>query len=566
MTSLSSASASSSSSSSSTAPNAGGGGGNNNNNNNNNSNTNNGAGPSQFYRLKVEDALSYLDQVKFQFERQPEVYNQFLDIMKEFKSQTIDTPGVISRVSNLFRGHTDLIEGFNTFLPPGYKIEVQANDCVHYTAPNSTLSTLVQPISSPSFGSTPSKSAPKIATGTSVNVLNLNPVGGNLIKNEPIKLEPLVLAPLSNNASNTNFKAQNTQLSVKILQPTGGVSQQLTNVAANARLVSTPPPQAAQQSASGSSTPSAGNQPQTQVEFGHAINYVNKIKSRFHNQPDIYKAFLEILHKYQKQQKNLKDGIQTSNYLSESEVYAKVAKLFENQEDLLMEFSQFLPDANNSGNGFASYTSSQAQQLQSQGGGGGGLLQSDFAGSYLNASQLASLPILQQSIMSVPIPTVLTSGATSSSTAASSSTAGAAASLSSLTSASAAISALNQNNNNNKSGSVGKQASKPAAASPHSKQANEKKHATENYAQNNSQNNYSSKPEGHQARPLTPVNQQMGAVKRASSYQQIAAKKAKLGGGPNSNKLNQLNNNNSSSIKSQVAGLGNFDLKVFFIC
>jgi histone deacetylase complex regulatory component SIN3 len=40
-----------------------------------------------FYKLKVEDALSYLDQVKLQFARQPDVYNQFLDIMKEFKSQ-----------------------------------------------------------------------------------------------------------------------------------------------------------------------------------------------------------------------------------------------------------------------------------------------------------------------------------------------------------------------------------------------------------------------------------------------------------------------------------------------
>ena len=41
---------------------------------------------------------------------------------------SIDTPGVINRVSNLFKGHPDLIVGFNTFLPPGYKIEVQAND------------------------------------------------------------------------------------------------------------------------------------------------------------------------------------------------------------------------------------------------------------------------------------------------------------------------------------------------------------------------------------------------------------------------------------------------------
>ena len=45
------------------------------------------AASSQFQRLKVEDALSYLDQVKLQFGNQPQVYNDFLDIMKEFKSQ-----------------------------------------------------------------------------------------------------------------------------------------------------------------------------------------------------------------------------------------------------------------------------------------------------------------------------------------------------------------------------------------------------------------------------------------------------------------------------------------------
>lgn len=85
-------------------------------------------GQEKFQRLKVEDALNYLDQVKYKFGNQPQVYNDFLDIMKEFKSQSIDTPGVIQRVSNLFKGHPELIVGFNTFLPPGYKIEVQAND------------------------------------------------------------------------------------------------------------------------------------------------------------------------------------------------------------------------------------------------------------------------------------------------------------------------------------------------------------------------------------------------------------------------------------------------------
>jgi hypothetical protein len=37
--------------------------------------------------LNVTDALTYLDDVKNQFQDNPDVYNQFLDIMKDFKSQ-----------------------------------------------------------------------------------------------------------------------------------------------------------------------------------------------------------------------------------------------------------------------------------------------------------------------------------------------------------------------------------------------------------------------------------------------------------------------------------------------
>ncbi|KAK0450434.1 histone deacetylase complex, SIN3 component [Desarmillaria tabescens] len=81
--------------------------------------------------LNVTDALSYLDAVKVQFQDQPDVYNQFLDIMKEFKSQLIDTPGVIQRVSHLFFGHPQLIIGFNTFLPAGYRIECTSDGSTH---------------------------------------------------------------------------------------------------------------------------------------------------------------------------------------------------------------------------------------------------------------------------------------------------------------------------------------------------------------------------------------------------------------------------------------------------
>ena len=87
--------------------------------------------------------------------------------------------------------------------------------------------------------------------------------------------------------------------------------------------------------------------------------FVSKFDWYFTRSPTIYKTFLEILHTYQKQQRDAKE-IPTSNIvgasaslananqstvLSETEVYAKVAQLFTNHEDLLAEFSQFLPDA-----------------------------------------------------------------------------------------------------------------------------------------------------------------------------------------------------------------------------
>jgi paired amphipathic helix protein Sin3a len=71
-----------------------------------------------------------------------------------------------------------------------------------------------------------------------------------------------------------------------------------------------------------------------QPEFDHARNYVKKIKLRFGSQPQVYKAFLEILHTFHREQHTIQD------------VYAQVAKLFANHPDLLSEFAQFLPDPN----------------------------------------------------------------------------------------------------------------------------------------------------------------------------------------------------------------------------
>ncbi|XP_059512411.1 paired amphipathic helix protein Sin3a isoform X5 [Myotis daubentonii] len=273
-------------------------------------------GQQQFQRLKVEDALSYLDQVKLQFGSQPQVYNDFLDIMKEFKSQSIDTPGVISRVSQLFKGHPDLIMGFNTFLPPGYKIEVQTNDMVNVTTPGQvhqipTHGIQPQPQQPPQHPSQPSA------------------------QSAPAPAQPAPQPPPAKVSKPSQLQAHTP------------ASQQTPPLPPYASPRSPPVQPHTPVTISLGTAPSLqNNQP---VEFNHAINYVNKIKNRFQGQPDIYKAFLEILHTYQKEQRNAKEA--GGNYtpaLTEQEVYAQVARLFKNQEDLLSEFGQFLPDANSS--------------------------------------------------------------------------------------------------------------------------------------------------------------------------------------------------------------------------
>ena len=63
------------------------------------------------------------------------------------------------------------------------------------------------------------------------------------------------------------------------------------------------------------------------------INQVTTIKKRFAHEPETYKAFLEILHTYQKEQRSIKD------------VLEQVSQLFADHPDLLKEFTYFLPDA-----------------------------------------------------------------------------------------------------------------------------------------------------------------------------------------------------------------------------
>ncbi|KAJ1906048.1 hypothetical protein LPJ81_001569 [Coemansia sp. IMI 209127] len=325
--------------------------------------------------LNVSDALSYLDLVKSQFNNRPEVYNQFLEIMKEFKSHAIDTPGVIERVSRLFYGSPNLIQGFNTFLPPGYRIECSddPSEGIRVTTPSgSIISDVNKRYAITSQGQAQgAPQSPLAASAQQPGIL------GSLSAHNPLAEVAAAEAKdqYASRRAGPHSSGQGMQSPPPVSQGVGAIQNGMSTVSVSG---SAPPPMSVQ-SSTGAYSPTSGapgvpvrsqsivespsmasaqGPRQVPLEFDHAINYVNKIKMRFAAEPDRYKEFLEILQTYQKESRPIQD------------VYAQVHILFASAPDLLDEFKQFLPDTSESataaaasGSPTASYTHTGAPIL-----------------------------------------------------------------------------------------------------------------------------------------------------------------------------------------------------------
>ncbi|KIJ29114.1 hypothetical protein M422DRAFT_54338 [Sphaerobolus stellatus SS14] len=223
--------------------------------------------------LNVHDALGYLDAVKNKFQNNPDVYNDFLEIMKDFKSQRIDTPGVIQRVSTLFKGHPALIQGFNTFLPPGYRIECSTDpqdvNIILVTTPHGTMTQSTTGLLHVSSG-------PSNAGGLGPQDSNLASGSQGDFGNAP---GPIQGASSSGFLSGFGTREHNTHF-----EPTE-----------------------------------------------QAIEYVNRIKQRYADDPASYHHFLKLLEKFNK------------NPGEQHQVLQQIIQLFRNAPDLLDEFKLFLP-------------------------------------------------------------------------------------------------------------------------------------------------------------------------------------------------------------------------------
>ncbi|KAF8167408.1 hypothetical protein B0H34DRAFT_644805 [Crassisporium funariophilum] len=261
--------------------------------------------------LNVTDALSYLDAVKNQFHDNPDVYNQFLDIMKDFKSQVIDTPGVIQRVSRLFHGNPYLIQGFNTFLPVGYRIDISADPLDPNTITVTTpLGTTTQSTNASGI-ITRSRDLPGLAPPSLLNQA-LYPVTTPLLQSVGGGLGSRSHTPHGFQIGHGQ-PGFDPMFSPGLQNPQTTAAASFLNNLNNKGTVEKQPP----------------------GEFNHAIQYLNKIKARYAEEPNTYKQFLDILQTYQKEQRHVQD----------SQVYVQVQMLFKDAPDLLAEFKDFLPEA-----------------------------------------------------------------------------------------------------------------------------------------------------------------------------------------------------------------------------
>jgi len=300
---------------------------------------------SAYRPLNVKDALSYLDQVKVQFQNRPDVYNHFLDIMKDFKSQSIDTPGVIDRVSTLFRGHPSLIQGFNTFLPPGYRIECSLDPSdpnpIRVTTP---MGTTTRPDTNSNIVFEQQPRWPSHSSQSGILHGAAQEASGLQIQSQPNQPQPQPGVPQQQQQQAPHQHHQQPPQHPHEEEMYQDPYQDGRPQDRGPYPYPRPNPEQSTMSqlqAAANRGNGVGQLGERKsggpIEFNHAISYVNKIKTRFANQPDIYKHFLEILQTYQREQKPI------------AEVYSQVTILFQNAPDLLDDFKQFLPDTTNGG-------------------------------------------------------------------------------------------------------------------------------------------------------------------------------------------------------------------------
>lgn len=317
--------------------------------------------------MQLTDAFAYLDRVRMEFSEQPEVYNKFLQVMREFKANAIDANGVISRVVHLFKGHRSLILGFNAFLPRTHHIDPNLTDFTHLMQPQhaSMLGLGQGPSQAQPHGSTVNAlpghhalSRPQLPGGVPPPASNNWPLpptsqqqpsmANRSLPGQPVSIpsrpqlqaihgpsihaaasamthisNPAPIAP----TAGTAFLNAHMHQPSHLMQHYNNAGSALRPPPASMQFPAVPPPTMQQTNSNASG---GGGAP---ASFSRAVTYVKKIKQRFAADPDTYRAFLACLHAFHRDQRSV------------GEVCRQVSVLFKDAPDLMDEFMLFLPSA-----------------------------------------------------------------------------------------------------------------------------------------------------------------------------------------------------------------------------
>ena len=186
-------------------------------------------------------------------------------------------------MSELFAGHPNLIQGFNTFLPPGYRIECGAGNDPNTIRVTTPMGTTVQSIT----GSRALPDAVMVQGGGGYYGAQRPGDRAGDWRGGPGRMSPEdVFSPQNQNAAppygqppapHSTYEAQQAAAAAAHQQQQRGVSQLTSAVTATlghpgpARNAQTPTP-------GGMNGGGAQLEKRGPVEFNHAISYVNKIK------------------------------------------------------------------------------------------------------------------------------------------------------------------------------------------------------------------------------------------------------------------------------------------------
>ncbi|KFY42798.1 hypothetical protein V494_02228 [Pseudogymnoascus sp. VKM F-4513 (FW-928)] len=235
--------------------------------------------------VTMTEAVSYLHQVKAHFVDQPDIYNTFIYFLKDFESQVIDFPGIVSRVSELFAGHPNVIQGFNIYLPDPYRIE-----CDYSNDPN-TICATGHPVT-----------RNELTPFTHINPPKMPAAPPNTPTKSSEPVTPSTIYEIG--ALTSMLSEQRTKISPS--QPPGGVAHPAYFA------------------------PGALALSQKQQEEAHS--YLDQVRAQFIDQPDIYNTFLHTMKDY------------TDLVIDIPGVINRMSELFAGHPSLVRGFSTFLSE------------------------------------------------------------------------------------------------------------------------------------------------------------------------------------------------------------------------------